>query len=136
MNKNLKPYNMRTKEEQRELVVKGGIASGKARRKKKELRERIAIGLEYITNLKAKEMPEEKEIIKEIGYDTFVILKEVMGGNLQAIDRAWDRLYGKPQGSLDVTTGGDKISNTREEIKHAFNELQTNNKYDNQREES
>ena len=133
---NLKSLADRTTEEQRKIAIMGGKASGEARKKKKELRERIAIGLEYITNIKAKEIPEDKDIIKEIGYDTFIVLKEVMGGNLQAVDRAWDRLYGKPQGSLDLTTKGDKISNTREEIKHAFNELQANNKNDTEGQES
>lgn len=32
--KNLKPLNKRTKEEQREIQSKGGVNSGKARRKK------------------------------------------------------------------------------------------------------
>jgi hypothetical protein len=62
--------------------------------------------------------------------------KRAKEGDYQFWRDLHDRVYGKPQGSLDVTSKGDKISNTREEIKHAFNELQTNNKYDNQREES
>ena len=36
---NLIPMSRRTKEEQREIAIKGGKASGKARRKKKALRE-------------------------------------------------------------------------------------------------
>ena len=39
MTENLKPLNERTKEEQREITKKGGIASGKARREKKLMRE-------------------------------------------------------------------------------------------------
>lgn len=38
-NGNLIPLNQRTKEEQREICTKAGVASGIARRKKKELRE-------------------------------------------------------------------------------------------------
>lgn len=42
---NLIPFDARTESEQREIRRKGGIASGKARRKKKALRERFeAIG--------------------------------------------------------------------------------------------
>ncbi|HEO8003303.1 TPA: stress-induced protein [Streptococcus agalactiae] len=37
--KNLKPMNQRTKDEQREIAVKGGKASGKARRKKADLKK-------------------------------------------------------------------------------------------------
>lgn len=62
--------------------------------------------------------------------------KRAKEGDYQFWRDLHDRVYGKPQGSLDVTTKGDKISNTREEIKHAFNELQANNKDDNQGEES
>lgn len=36
---NLIPFSERTEEEQKEICTKGGIASGEARRKKKELRE-------------------------------------------------------------------------------------------------
>lgn len=36
---NLKPFTERTKSEQREISRKGGIASGEARRRKKEFRE-------------------------------------------------------------------------------------------------
>ena len=36
---NLKPFDKRTESEQREIRSKGGIASGKARRRKKTMRE-------------------------------------------------------------------------------------------------
>lgn len=38
---NLKPQNTRTKAEQREIARQGGIASGKARREQKLIRDRI-----------------------------------------------------------------------------------------------
>ena len=38
---NLKPQNMRTKAEQREIARQGGIASGKARRENKLIKDRI-----------------------------------------------------------------------------------------------
>ena len=40
---NLIPLNQRTKEEQREIARQGGIASGKARREKKALKEQIEL---------------------------------------------------------------------------------------------
>lgn len=43
---NLIPTNLRTKEEQREITRKGGIASGKARRDKRTMRETLAMLLE------------------------------------------------------------------------------------------
>ena len=42
----------RTKEEQQKIATKGGIASGKARRKKKEQKKNIACALELILNAK------------------------------------------------------------------------------------
>lgn len=46
--KNLKPNTRenRTKEEQKQIAIKGGIASGKARREKKTLRQCLEILLE------------------------------------------------------------------------------------------
>lgn len=38
---NLKPQNKRTKEEQREIAIKGGKASGEARRNRKTLKEEL-----------------------------------------------------------------------------------------------
>ncbi|QBX27424.1 hypothetical protein Javan386_0025 [Streptococcus phage Javan386] len=42
-NKNLKPLNKRTKEEQREIQSKGGVNSGKARRKKADLKKAMEL---------------------------------------------------------------------------------------------
>lgn len=48
--KNLKPLNERTKNEQREIAKKGGKASGEARRERKELRELMLAALDaYVT---------------------------------------------------------------------------------------
>lgn len=43
---NLIPLNERTKEEQREITRKGGIASGKARKRKKQMHELVSIMLD------------------------------------------------------------------------------------------
>ena len=43
---NLKPFNKRTEEEQREIARKGGIASGKARREKADLKKQLQVFLE------------------------------------------------------------------------------------------
>ena len=40
-NENLIPLNERTKDEQREIQRKGGIASGKARREKADLKKKV-----------------------------------------------------------------------------------------------
>ena len=42
----LKPQNTRTKDEQKEIAKKGGIASGEARRQKKTMREWLEIAMQ------------------------------------------------------------------------------------------
>lgn len=44
--KNLIPFSERTEKEQREIRTKGGIASGEARRAKRDMRERMKMMLE------------------------------------------------------------------------------------------
>ena len=44
--KNLIPFSERTEEEQKEIRMKGGIASGEARRAKRDMRERMKMMLE------------------------------------------------------------------------------------------
>jgi hypothetical protein len=100
--KNLVSFNKLTVEEQRKIAKKGGIASGEVRKKKKEFKERIATALEYITKEKSKQAQTEelKKIIEEIGYDVFVILKEIEKGKLKAVDKIWNMLYGKPSKTI------------------------------------
>lgn len=47
---NLKPTSQRTIEERRELAIKAGKASGKARRKKKELKQLLELALSQPCN--------------------------------------------------------------------------------------
>ena len=54
---NLKPQSERTKSEQREIATKGGIASGKSRRRKKAMKERLQAALECsVVNPRVKKM--------------------------------------------------------------------------------
>lgn len=62
--KNLIPMNKRTKEEQKEIVIQGGKASGKARREKKLFRDII----EQLLTSKAP-LP-LKEMLKNMGFET------------------------------------------------------------------
>jgi len=130
--KDLIPFNRLTEEEQKKLARKGGLASGEARRKKRDLKEKLATALEYITSEKIKQEPDKKlkRVIKNIGYDVYVLLREIEGGNLQAIDRAWDRLYGKPlQISEDRTPQEIKTIELR--VINQKNESEINNNLGN-----
>ena len=53
--KNLKPFHQRTENEQREIRSKGGIESGKSRRRKKALR----LALKEAVNLQLKDLPDD-----------------------------------------------------------------------------
>ena len=130
--KDLIPFNRLTEEEQKKLARKGGRASGEARRKKRDLKEKLATALEYITSEKIKQEPDKKlkRVIKNIGYDVYVLLREIEGGNLQAVDRAWDRLYGKPlQISEDRTPQEIKTIELR--VINQKNESEINNNLGN-----
>lgn len=88
---NLIPLNERTKEEQREIARKGGIASGKARRKKKLLREIIdEIGESRLNTNEAKDIAKALSINKrDVTYDVAIMFKavnEAMNGNIKAME--------------------------------------------------
>ena len=88
---NLIPLNERTKEEQREIARKGGIASGKARRKKKLLRQIIdEIGESRLNTNEAKDIAKALSINKrDVTYDVAIMFKavnEALGGNIKAME--------------------------------------------------
>lgn len=62
---NLIPFSQRSKEEVRELARKGGVASGKARRQKKALKEQI----ELLLSLPVKD-PNMLNELDALGIDT------------------------------------------------------------------
>ena len=88
---NLIPLNERTKSEQREIARKGGIASGKARRKKKLLRQILdEIGESRLNTNEAKDIAKALSINKrDVTYDVAIMFKavnEALGGNIKAME--------------------------------------------------
>ena len=88
---NLIPLNERTKSEQREIAKKGGIASGKARRKKKLLRQILdEIGESRLNTNEAKDIAKALSINKrDVTYDVAIMFKavnEALGGNIKAME--------------------------------------------------
>lgn len=90
---NLKPFEELTEREQREIRSKGGKASVKARKRKKEMRERLAILLSMplkdgketdIEKIKSFESLEDKNITVE---DAILItmIQKALKGDLSAI---------------------------------------------------
>lgn len=114
MNDNLIPQNKRTKEEQREIAKKGGVASGKARRKKKLIKEQ----LELLLSLPLKD-ENAKRKLKQLGINAdnldnqmamiISIWNKALKGDIQAFNSIRDSVGEKPS---DVV---ENINYTKEE---------------------
>lgn len=92
---NLKPFNNRTENEQREIAQKGGIASGQSRRKKKTLSELAKIIAENPAPTAAKKKLTKIGISDEDANNNACIVAAVydkaIKGNMQAVDK-WEQL--------------------------------------------
>lgn len=82
---NLIPFNELTEDKQRELARKGGIASGKARKEKKLLKELLEDALSKGT-----------ETDNEYINITLALIKEANRGNVKAYEVIRDTLGQKP----------------------------------------
>lgn len=84
---NLIPFNERTKEEQREIAKKGGVASGEARRRKKDLKIALEALLEKEYNngkgekISGAELLAYKQFDKALKGDTkaFEVVRDTAG---------------------------------------------------------
>jgi len=98
--KNLKPQNQRTKSEQRKIASSGGIASGKSRREKRIMRERLEILLA---------MPAEG------GGDNgdalcVALLKAALMGDVKAFEMIRDTVGEKPVEKKDLTNSDGSMT--------------------------
>lgn len=105
---NLRPQNTRTKEEQRQIAIAGGKASGEARRKKRELRERCKLLLELMPNADlvhasldgAVDLPEGSDM-----YDLMIakmMQVAVLEGNVKAFVAVRDSAGDKPVDETNI----------------------------------
>lgn len=94
---NLKPQNKRTKSEQKEIARKGGIASGKARRKRKEFKEAIKDALTIVM--------EDNKTVQDIGIEA--LLDKFMKGDPKVFELVRDTIGEKPT---------DKVENLNKNI--------------------
>lgn len=77
---NLKPFGERTVEEQREIQKKGGIASGRARAEKRDLRKALEMLLEQTYTDKKGNTRTGAQAVTER------LFSEVMKGNVKAFE--------------------------------------------------
>lgn len=119
-NENLIPFNKRTEEEQRKIQRKGGIASGKARREKADLKKKVNQILEMDVF-----SPQLKEALEKKGLNATnqtaiatVLLQKALKGNIRAIE-----LLAKMNGNE-----GTKDSLDKKEQKERVKAMQLENK--------
>ena len=97
---NLIPQNKRTKKEQREIARKGGIASGKARRERKTLKEELLL-------LLSKGDTQQKISI--------ALLQKAMSGDTKAFEVIRDSIGEKPIEKIEADVGLTEIKVELEE---------------------
>lgn len=104
---NLKPYSELTESEQRELTRKGGIASGKARRDKKTMREALKILLELpMTDKDGKPVNspltgEQMSVVESIATST---VKAAIKGDIKAVKAIAD-ILGENMQNFSLSAG-------------------------------
>lgn len=108
---NLIPANKRSKSEHREIAKKGGVASGKARRKKANLRKA------FETILQAEvASPNVKKQLEELGFDStnemalaMVMMQKAMKGNVRAFEQISKLTTTDVKDSLDKKEQKERI---------------------------
>ncbi len=109
---NLTPFNKMDSDRAVEIRRKGGKASQKVLKKKRDLREKIQLAIDILTEqqLKNKSLSrEQRELIEStdvIIYDLITIAvnpKVKTEARLKAKDMILDRLYGKPKQEIKAT---------------------------------
>lgn len=107
---NLIPQSERTKEEQRAIARKGGIASGKARREKKLMRETLDVLLSMpMKNGKFADVESIRSFAalkgKNISVQDAILIAQVqkaMKGDTKAAEYVRDTIGQKPVDSVDM----------------------------------
>lgn len=113
---NLIPLNERTKDEQREIAKKGGVASGESRRRKRDIKDTLDILLSKPFKLKSKSSKSIINQIKSLGIDESEIdnqtvmaysmfLTTLNGGKgaVSAFNSIRDTLGEKPKEEIGIT---------------------------------
>lgn len=110
---NLIPNSQRTPEELREITRKGGIASGKARREKRDRKLRAQAALDALVN-----DPETLEKLEKAGIvidginfeeamDARQALKAAREGDTQAYKALKEEAYGKVDAKTELEVSGE-----------------------------
>lgn len=108
---NLIPANKRTKNEHREIARKGGVASGKARRKKANLRKAFETILQAEVS-----SPNVKKQLEDLGFEStnemalaMVMMQKAMKGNVRAFEQISKLTTTDVKDSLDKAEQKERI---------------------------
>ena len=93
---NLIPNWERTPEERQEIARKGGIASGKARRERKALKEALLVALD---------IEKGNKTVQEIGVEA--LLQKFMSGDIQAFTTVRDTIGEKPTDKVEAAVNSE-----------------------------
>ena len=108
--KNLIPMNQRTKEEQREIARKGGIASGEARREKRDLKRALEMLLEKeYTDKKGKSKTGAELLV-------FKQFEKALAGDTRAFEVVRDTAGQKPVDKVVVSEVDQSVIDEVEEM--------------------
>ena len=101
---NLIPLNQRTKDEQRKIAKKAGIASGEKRRHQRDLREAVKALQSVVVPVKGggDGLTYAEAIARAVGV-------KAAQGDLKAAAMYWEWMYGK-QTKVDVTSSDGSMS--------------------------
>lgn len=118
---NLIPFNERTEEEQREIARKGGIASGEARRRKREIKDSLDLLLSLPFKIKANNADTIREQLNNLGVPedeidnqmamAFSMFINSVGTGKNAVSAATfirDTLGEKPKEKVELTNNIDE----------------------------
>ena len=122
--RNLIPTNRRSKEEAKEISRRGGIESGKARKKKKDLKEALELLLLRKPNAEVKAFIKSAlGIDAESLFDAMHIKqieKAVKSGDTSAYNAVADRVMGKPKQEIEQVNINKELPVTEEDEKAAL----------------
>ena len=114
MNNNLIPQSKRTKEEQRKIARQGGIASGKARRRNKLIKEQLKL----LLSLPLKD-ENAKRKFEQLGIDAdnldnqmamiIAIWNKALKGDVQAFNSIRDSVGEKPKDVIENINNEQRI---------------------------
>lgn len=93
---NLIPISERSAEEVREMGRKGGIASGKARRERKALKEALLVALD---------IEKGDKTVQEIGVEA--LLQKFMSGDIQAFTTVRDTIGEKAPEKVEAAVNSE-----------------------------